>query len=424
MVWTFPLYNASASQRLRTGTRDDVRTALVELRDRTLSVLEGYRAALGANQLSVPQLPELNPPLWEWGHIAWFQEFWLARNQQRSLGTACDVAHQRAPSLLPGADRWYNSSEVAHDSRWQLNLPDLEATQAYLHSTQLQTLNLLDALPLQANDNDLYFFRLVALHEAMHAEAAVHMAQLLGIVLCAASHPNHREQRGAVVRAEGLQLAAQTCSFAAQTCSIGSPATGFAFDNELSVHAVQLPAFAIDAAPLRWSRYLPFIEVGGYRDAQWWTAQGWAWLQGTGLQAPRYLRWQTHWEQQMFGQWDRLNPVAYASHLSLHEAQAWCCWAGRRLPSEAEWECAARSSPDFVWGGVWEWTASPFAAYRGFAAHPYRDYSQPWFGTHQVLRGACAATSSWLVDPCYRNFFQAGRNDIAAGLRSCGPIQV
>ncbi len=387
------------------GTADDVRQALVEGRARTLALQADYAQALPS--LQVPQTPELNPPLWEWGHIAWFQEFWIGRNRQRTRGTACDVTHTRAPSLFGAADSLYNSSEVAHASRWQLPLPDLQATRAYLQTTQLQTLELLDALPHNAGDDDLYFFRLVALHEAMHAEAAVFMAQALGLGLqgvtaSAASSPN-------------------VLCIPAQTHRQGSADRGFAFDNELAAHPLPLTAFDIDAAALPWSRYLPFVESGGYQDPQWWTAEGGAWLTHTGLQAPRYLRQSpgtTYWQQNVLGRWQALNPASSATHLSLHEAQAWCRWAGRRLPSEAEWECAA-ATPGFVWGDVWEWTASLFTAHPGFAAHPYRDYSQPWFGSHQVLRGASAATSPWLAHPKYRNFFQAHRNDVAAGLRSC-----
>ncbi len=412
MISASPVYSAtskpSAAQRLRTGNREDVRQALVDGRARTLALQADYARALPS--LQVPQATALNPPLWEWGHIAWFQEFWIGRNRQRSRGTACDVTHNRAASLLNTADSLYDSSEVSHASRWHLPLPDLQATRAYLQITQAQTLDLLDALPWNASqthsDSDLYFFRLVALHEAMHAEAAVYMAQMLGLVLEAVPART-------AVSSEVLHVPAQTYVQ-------GSRAAGFAFDNELAGHPVSLPAFEIDAAPLPWSRYLPFVESGGYQDPQWWGEAGWAWLIQTGLQAPRYLR-QGHggdWQQAVFGHVETLNPGASATHLTLHEAQAWCRWAGRRLPSEAEWECAA-AAPGFLWGSAWEWTTSEFTAHPGFTAHPYRDYSQPWFGTHQVLRGASAATSQWLAHRQYRNFFQAHRNDVPAGLRSC-----
>jgi len=108
-------------------------------------------------------------------------------------------------------------------------------------------------------------------------------------------------------------------------------------------------------------------------------------------------------------------------HISLAEAQDYCAWAGRRLPTEAEWELAASSSrdEDFKWGKVWEWTSSKFAPYPGFVAHPYLDYSEPWFGSRQVLRGACHATQPMMKNMKYRNYFTPERTDIYAGFRTC-----
>lgn len=118
--------------------------------------------------------------------------------------------------------------------------------------------------------------------------------------------------------------------------------------------------------------------------------------------------------------WQALDLAQVACHLSLHEALAWCRWAGRRLPTEAEWEHAALHAPGtFRWGDVWEWTASPFAPYPGFRAHPYRDYSAPWFDGRPVLRGASFMTQPRMRHPRYRNYFLPHRADVPAGLRSC-----
>ena len=135
---------------------------------------------------------------------------------------------------------------------------------------------------------------------------------------------------------------------------------------------------------------------------------------------PRYLRrGGDGWQMRRDGAWQPLAFDAPACHLTWPEADAWCRWAGRRLPDEAEWEAAALTLPSFAWGHVWEWTASRFLPFDGFIAHPYRDYSAPWFGERYVLRGASGATSPRMAHPRYRNFFTPERNDIHAGFRSC-----
>ena len=143
-----------------------------------------------------------------------------------------------------------------------------------------------------------------------------------------------------------------------------------------------LAPFRIDQQARRWAEFLPFVEAGGYAEPRWWTAAGRAWLAQTQAAAPRYLRRSGKaWQQWRHGRWTDLDPALPACHLTQHEALAWCAWAGRRLPTEAEWEAAALQRPEaFRWGDVWEWTASTFNPYPGFVAHPYRDYSMPWFG--------------------------------------------
>ena len=168
---------------LHRGTQADVRHALLAARRRTLRLAEDYEARLGTRPPGVAYHPEVNPPLWELGHLAWFQAWWTGRNRQRDRGIDCDPDHERAPSALAQADAWYDSSRVAHRTRWVLPVPDARTTRGYLAETLSETLRLLDALPADAGDADLYFYRLVAAHEMMHAEAAVYMAQALGIPL-------------------------------------------------------------------------------------------------------------------------------------------------------------------------------------------------------------------------------------------------
>jgi len=380
--------------------------ALRDSRERTLATFAVYEQALHATRLEVPYSPELNPPLWELGHVGWFQAWWTTRYPERGRGAAADPDVQRLPPGRAGVDGWFDSSRVAHTDRWRLPLPGADAIRDDLASGLEQSLqSLREGAP--DDDDALYFHRLCLFHEDMHHEAAVYMAQHLGVPLQGWA-PQPVVARGEIAVAGGVH-------------HLGGAESGFAFDNELAGHDVEVPAFRIDAAPVTWARYLPFVEGGGYRQRQHWSDAGWAWLQASSLPAPRYLRAAgSGWQRHTFGHWLDVEPALPAMNLSCHEAEAFCAWAGRRLPSEAEWERAAlHPGAALHWGDVWEWTASPFGPYPGFVAHPYRDYSAPWFGSRRVLRGGSFATRARMKHPRYRNFFVPERNDIFAGLRTC-----
>lgn len=375
---------------------------LQQSRAQTLRVMEAWAHALP--DLQVPRREELNPPLWEAGHVGWFQEWWLRRNPQRARGPQADPDCHRAPSRMGGADRLFDSSRVAHDVRWRLPLPGLAMTRDFLAHGLDDTLALLRR---EDGDGVRYFARLALFHEDMHGEAALYMTHGLGFTT-----PDSPPPLASMPLATPLR-------FDAASHRLGTTIDGFAFDNELVGEEAALAPFEIDATPLSNRRYLEFLESGGYADARCWSPEGLAWRGDR--RAPRHWRREDDgWQRSWFGRWLAIEPDAPACNLSCHEAEAWCRWAGRRLPSEVEWEHAALTAGvEFHWGQVWEWTASAFRPYAGFVAHPYRDYSEPWFGARRVLRGASCITHPRLRHRKYRNFFTPDRNDIFAGFRSC-----
>ena len=406
---------AIAAHGARNADKATLELLLPDARARTLRLLAAFEAA-PRPELRVPCRSELNLPLWELGHVGWFADWWVARNPDRDRGAHADPdlprtqPHQAARGAP--ADSLYNSSTVAHDLRWQLNLPSAPTTRDRLQASLADTLALLQTTA--EDDTGLYFFRLALFHEDMHTEAAICMAQTLGF------DPGEAlgapERRGAP--------GPQSVTVPATSWVLGHDGPGFVFDNEHRAHTVPVPTFEIDTEAVRWARFLPFVEQGGYRERAFWSEAGWRWLTQTGATAPRHLRHSAEgWQQHRWGTWQPLDPQGAACHLTAFEAQAWCAWAGRRLPSEAEWECAAHTAPHWSWGEVWEWTASPFAPFPGFVAHPYVDYSRPWFDGRPVLKGASPAAVPRMRHLKYRNYFTPERSDVLAGFRSAACLR-
>ena len=255
---------------LRVAGPQALAEALHASRRDTLQAFAGWRAALG-DTLRLPQQPTLNPPLWELGHIGWFQEYWIGRNPQRARGAAADPDVARRAARRDGADALYDSSRVAHATRWALPLPRPDTTLAELEAQLAQTLALLHEAP--ADDAGLYFFRLALLHEDMHHEAACYMAQAQGIELGAGSlaPPPMADTPGAPGEIE----------LPAGRLRLGSAGEGFAFDNELPAHERAVEAFRIDRRVRRWAEVLPFVEAGAYAQPRWWSEAGRAWLAQT-----------------------------------------------------------------------------------------------------------------------------------------------
>ncbi|MBC7547428.1 MAG: ergothioneine biosynthesis protein EgtB, partial [Polaromonas sp.] len=371
---------------MRGAGRGMLSLALMDARNHTLQLFGQFQAALPDAQLIVPLLDSLNPPLWELGHIGWFQEWWVARNMQRAQGNRCNPHHTRLASMEPNADRWWDSTHVLHNTRWSLDLPDSAGCRAYLLDTLEATLELLDKT--DDSDDALYFYRLCLFHEDMHSEAMVMAAQTLGLPLekhfVKAFTPPPQALREPLL----IPATAWLAGSAGGAGILSGSGSGFAFDNEKPQHLVSVPEFEIDAQPVTWAQFVEFVDDAGYDRPELWHPGGWQWLQamaeGEGRRGPRHVEQigvaSGAVMQTRFGQPHRMLGNQPAMHITWWEADAWCRWAGRRLPAEVEWEVAANTAArrGFRWGDVWEWTGTTFNPYPGFTPDPYLDYSQPW----------------------------------------------
>jgi ergothioneine biosynthesis protein EgtB len=417
---------------------------LCDARQRTIELV----ADLSDEQMRGPRLAIVNPPLWEIGHIAWFQEKWVLRHV---LGEA---------SLRADGDALYDSAAIPHDTRWDLPLPDRMATLRYLTEVRDRIVERIEA---KRDPRMEYFILLSIFHEDMHTEAFTYTRQTLGY-----SPP--RLSLGRSVASDPMGSLAGDVEIPGGTFPLGATQDeAFVFDNEKWAHPVDVGPYRIARAPVTQSEFAAFVDEGGYRRQAFWSEEGWRWRRQADAEHPVY--WQRaaggRWQRRDFDRWVVLEPHRPVLHVNWHEAEAYCRWARRRLPSEAEWEMAAAverprvgatgNKRRFPWGeepptpqranldwqamgcvdvaafpegdsgygcrqmigNVWEWTTNDFLPYPGFVADPYQEYSAPWFGTHKVLRGGCWATRSRLLRNTWRNFYPPERRDVWAGFRTC-----
>ena len=364
---------------------------LSKARTRTLELLE----PLDDEQLNRVYSPLLSPLAWDLGHIANFEELWLVQ----TIG-------EREP-LHGELGRTYDAIENPRRTRGELPILRDADLRSYLADVRERTLEVLDEVEIgpDAEDpllRDGFVYELLLAHEQQHNETMLQLLQMVD----GYKPPPHLKSRltspffadtakkGEVSGGDGWAI-----PVAGGQYEIGAPARGFAYDNERPRHTVELESFEIDRTPVTNGAYTRFMEETGAEPPLYWERDG-----------------AGGWVLTRMGGRDPVHPAHPVLHVSWHEAEAFARWAGKRLPSEHEWE-AARPHLDGV-GQAWEWTSSDFIAYPGFEAFPYREYSEVFFGDeHKVLRGASWATDPNVVRPSFRNWDLPQRRQIFAGFR-------
>jgi iron(II)-dependent oxidoreductase len=410
--------------------------ALTEARERTLKLV----ASVGEADLERVHSPLMSPLVWDLGHIAAYEDLWLVH---RFAGR---------PLLRAELVEVYDAFETPRAERGDLPFLRPAPAREYLEAVRARTL----AAIATDGIGDGVLHELVIRHEHQHNETMLQTLQLAR--LRGYDPPLRGGAATAVSAATGLELV----EVPGGECTIGASEHGFAYDNERPRHRTDVRDFMIGRSPITNATYLNFVEGGGYERREWWSDEGWSWKEEYDITHPgswtadRAAEWR-------LGKLEPLDPLAPVVHVSWFEADAFAKAHGARLPTEIEWEKAAtwdqemEAARPYPWGDdsaepsvhanldllgrgpapsaahpagaspygclgmigdVWEWTSSTFEGYPGFIAHPYREYSEVFFGRgYRVLRGGSWATRSRVATPTFRNWDLAQRRQIFAGLR-------
>jgi len=419
--------------------RDRVAAELGRARDRTVLLTE----AVDDGDLIRQHSPLMSPLVWDLAHVGNQEELWLVRDVGGREPVRRDI------------DELYDAFK--HPRRDRPALPLLAPAEArrYVSTVRDKVLDVLDHAPLEGTPlvERAFAFGMIVQHEQQHDETmlATHQLRTGAPVLDLPAAPVPAAPVTGEVLIPGGEF------------TMGTSTEAWALDNERPAHRVEVPAFHIDRAAVTNGAYAEFIAAGGYDDPRWWSAAGWDHRQAAGLVAPQHWRRDGDgWAHTRFGRTTPIVPDEPVVHVCYYEAEAYAKWAGKRLPTEAEWEKAARHDPAtgrsrrFPWGDaeptaehanlgqrhlnpapagaypqgvsalgvsqligdVWEWTSSDFHGYPGFVAFPYREYSEVFFGPdYKVLRGGSFGTDRSAIRGTFRNWDYPIRRQIFSGFR-------
>ena len=434
----------SAGVERRFASREQIALLLEEARARTLQLI----ATVSEADLRAQHDPLMGPILWDLGHIGHFEALWL----DRDLDGKVEFVE------MPGM---YNPFEYPRRVRGELPLPTLASTLEAMAAIRERVLERLEGVDLDSSDpllKDGYVYHMVLQHEYQHNETILQTLQLK-----AGTPYSPAERRALPSTRIPNDMPARMVRVDAVGATVGTDDRRHAYDNERPRHSVAVAPYWIDRTPVTNAEYLEFMGDGGYERPELWSEEGRAWLAESKVRAPRYW-WQQDgvWMRRSMDRVAMPEPSSPVIHVCYHEADAFARWAGKRLPTEVEWEIAASWDParqsalQFPWGtegataqeanidqlgfdvapvdshefnvspsgcygmigDVWEWTSTDFAGYEGFEAFPYSEYSEVFFGTeYKVLRGGSWATRPGAIRNTFRNWDYPIRRQIFSGFR-------
>jgi iron(II)-dependent oxidoreductase len=400
-----------------------VADALAEARRRTLELVAPFSDA----EVETAHSALMSPLVWDLAHIAAYEDLWLVHR------------HGGEPLLHPEQAAMYDAFETPRAVRGDLPLLDRGEALCYLADVRERALAILE----RRGPGEVH--EMVLQHELQHTETMLQAIELAQLPTAPGLAP---APRPAAARGRDAHTGLEPIGVPAGPVELGAPDDRFAYDNERPRHAVELPAYRLGRTAITNATFLRFVEGGGYQRREWWSDEGWSWKEDYDITHPQgWAAGPDGWRQWRIDGWAPLHPEEPVVHISWFEADAFARAHGARLPTEAEWEKAATwdqapsrfprtpnldqtglgpqpvgdgpaERPLGMLGDTWEWTATGFDGYPGFAAHPYREYSEVFFRRgYYVLRGGSWATRARVASATFRNWDLPQRRQIFSGVR-------